>query len=146
MDTDEEQDTGSSATDALEMSIAGAMARQYNADSRTFLIELARLLESALPGEAHIRRAGLLGGDSRPVRRIEVDFRDGRDGQNATRYVIEDSGAGALTALRTQVVRGITLKTETIPTEEWIAGVGAGIARQAALSKAARDAMTRLLP
>jgi hypothetical protein len=124
--------------DALELSVAAAMSRQHTEDSRVFLLSLADLLESALPGEARIRRSGLLGGNSRPVRRIEIDFPDGR-------FALEDAGRGPLLATRTQVVRDVALKTEPISITEWIQAVSAAIARRADESKATRDSLQQLL-
>ncbi|MES2462441.1 MAG: hypothetical protein V4671_17810 [Armatimonadota bacterium] len=124
--------------DALELSVAASMSRQYTEDSRVFLLSLADLLESALPGEARIRRSGLLGGNSRPIRRIEIDFPGGR-------FALEDPGRGPLVATRTQVVRDVALKTEAIPVNEWIQAVSAAIARRADESKATRDSLRQLL-
>jgi hypothetical protein len=131
-------------TDALELSIAAAMARQYETDARSFVRSLADLIESALPGEATIQRAGLFGGDKRPIRKLEIDFVDDDTG-HSTRYAIEDSGKGPLTATQTKVVRGIALKTENIPFGNLIVAVGRGIARRAANNKATRNALASLL-
>jgi hypothetical protein len=125
-------------SDALEMSVAAAMSRQYTADSRVFLLSLADMLELALPGEARIRRSGLLGGNSRPVRRIEIDFPEGR-------FALEDPGRGPLVATRTQVVRDVALKTEPVTVNDWIQAVSAAMARRAAESKATRDSLRQLL-
>jgi hypothetical protein len=114
------------------------MSRQYTEDSRGFLLSLADLLESALPGEARIRRSGLLGGNSRPVRRIEVDFPAGR-------FAIEDPGRGPLVATRTQVVRDVALKTESISVQDWIQAVSAAMSHRAEDSKATRDSLQQLL-
>ncbi|MBC8102356.1 MAG: hypothetical protein H7Z41_07190 [Cytophagales bacterium] len=123
---------------ALEIGVAAAMSRQYAEDSRAFLLGLASLLESALPGEARVRRVGLIGGSSRPIRRIEVDFTEGR-------FAIEDPGRGPLLATRTQIVRSVALKTETLGVDAWIEAVSGAIARRAVESKAARDALRQLL-
>jgi len=142
-----DDDTAADPPDALEMSVAAAMARQYGEDSRSFMKSLANLLESALPGEAQIKRTGLFGGDNRPIKRIEMEFRDvSGNALNATRFAIEDTGHGVLTAFRTQVVRGITLKTETIAVESWISNISQAIGRRASSSKSSRDALRQLLP
>ena len=131
-------DLDSPAPDALEMSVAASMSRQYAEDTRTFLVGLAELLESALPGEAKIRRSGLFGGNNRPVRRIEIDFPEGR-------FALEDSGRGPLAATKTQIVREVALKTEPIAVSAWIVEVSAAIARRADESKATRDSLRQLL-
>jgi hypothetical protein len=124
--------------DALELSVSAAMSRQYTEDSRTFLISLAELLESALPGEARVRRSGLFGGNNRPVKRIEIDFTEGR-------FALEDAGRGPLIATRTQIVRDVALKTETVTVQDWIQAVSAAIAQRAVESKATRDSLQQLL-
>lgn len=114
------------------------MSRQYTEDSRAFLLSFADLLESALPGEARVRRSGLFGGNSRPIRRIEIDFPEGR-------FALEDAGRGPLLATRTQIVRDVALKTDPIAVNDWILAVSAAIARRADESKATRDSLQQLL-
>jgi hypothetical protein len=130
--------------EALEVAVAASMGRQYRADSRRFFVDLARLLEMALPGEARVKRAGLFGGDSRPIKALEIDFPDPRNAQNAGRYSLEDAGRGHFVATRTQIVRGITLKNETLTVDNWLSEVAAAISRRASESKAVRDALQRL--
>jgi hypothetical protein len=124
--------------DDIALSVAAAMARQHADDARAFLGRLAALLESALPGEVSVQRAGLFGGDRRPVKRVEVTL---PDGDHAARYVLEDAGRGPLAATQTQVVRGIALKSENCAVPDWIAAVGAAIERRAAESAAVRNAL-----
>ena len=134
----------SEPTDALEIAVAAAMAQQWAGDTREFLRLLADLLETALPVETTVTRAGLFGGDKRPVRRVEATFsRDG--GITGTRYAIDDSGRGVLAPAKTQVVHGVALKTEPMAMEAWIAEVGAAIGGRAEQNKATRDALEQLL-
>ena len=133
-----------SEPDTLELMVAAAMGRQYRDDSRSFLKSLAHLLEQILPGEAQVQRSGWFGGDDRPVKRLEVSFRDPEAAQNSTRYFIEAEGSGEPIAGRTKVVRGIALKTETITTDDWVTDISTALARRSADSKAARDALRRL--
>lgn len=128
----------------LELSIAGAMASQYAADSRAFLGLLADLLETALPGETQVQRVGIFGGNRRPVRRIEVTFLV-EGGAKADRYAIEDLGRGPLVATRSQIVRDIALKTESVLMADWIQAVGTAVAQRAEENKAVRDALSGLL-
>jgi hypothetical protein len=132
--------------DALAIQVAGAMARQYASDSRSFLNHLARVLVSALGQDSvEVKRSGLLGGDSRPVRRIAVEFTE-EAGARASRYVIEATNPrGTLAPTRVQIVRNITLKTEPLTVEKWIEEVGAAIAAEAEQHRASRDALNALL-
>lgn len=130
--------------DPLEIAVAAAMGRQHTEDARSFLRGLADLVEAALPGEATVTRSGLFGGDKRPVKRIEVTFAEA-GGTKQVRYVIEDPGSGPLAATRTQMVRGVALKTEPLEASAWIEAVSAAIARRADESRATRDALKRLL-
>ena len=74
---------------------------------------------------------------------VEFEMADATGGK-AARYAIEDSH-GRVTATRTQVVRGIALKTEPLSVEDWIQEVGAAIAGEVDRNKAARDALRDLL-
>jgi len=145
--TDPKDDLTSGDGGALGIGVAGALARQYADDTKGFLSGLAALLESAAPDETTVKRAGLFGGDTRPVRRIDLVIgSNAAEGETVTRYGIEDaSGKGGLTASRTQVVRGIALKTQTVAVESWIAEVSEAIARRADRHKATRDALHDLL-
>ena len=120
------------------MLVAGAMARQYAEDSKGFLAALAQLLESALPGEAELTRKGLFGGEKRPITKLVVALGE-------TKFSLEAPERGPLVATKTQVVRGIALKNETVPVEEWIETLSAAIAERAETSKAARNALAALL-
>ena len=78
----------------VKFGVASALAKQYGADQRLFLDLLARMLESALPGETHIdRRGGLF--SKKTVQRVAVTM----DGM---RYTLEDPGVGSLRAAQTR--------------------------------------------
>ena len=133
-----------SEIDTLELRVSAEMARQYAGDAHSFLRSLAQLLESTMPGEATIQRAGLFGGDKRPIRKIEVEFDPGVE-TTAQRYVLEVTGHGAIAAARTQIVRGVALKTQSIPVPEWIAEVAGSITHRAGQNKIIRDALSGML-
>jgi hypothetical protein len=119
----------------LKFGVAAMLSRQYAADQRAFLERLAPMLEGALPEETEIgRRGGLF--SKKVVQRVTVTL-----GEN--RYALEDPGRGALKATRTHVVRGIALKTEEVPIQEWLAELGARLDERARASAAARAALSR---
>jgi hypothetical protein len=123
--------------DWVKFGVAAALSKQYGADQRTFLELLASMLEGALPGEAEIGRHGGLF-SKKIVQRVTVTLGDNR-------YTLEDPGKGNLRATRTRVVRGIALKTEEMPMQEWVTELGAFLDERARTSQAAREALSRLV-
>ena len=121
-----------------EVGVAGALARAYAQDMRGFLPLLAIVLAGALPEETQIERRGGLFQKEKPVRKITVEL-----GSNI--YSLEDLGRGPLAATRSKVVRGITLKTEPMPTEEWLAEMSGEIASRAKQNEKAFFALKSLL-
>ncbi len=122
----------------LKFGVAAALSKQYGADQRTFLELLATMLESALPGEVDVVRHGGLFVKKKTVQRVTVTL-----GEN--RYSLEDPGRGNLHATRIRVVRGIALKTEELPVQDWVAELGAFLDERARISAAAREALSRLV-
>jgi hypothetical protein len=121
----------------LKFGVAATLSKQYAADQRFFLELLAQMLEQALPEEAVIgKRGGLF--SKKTVQKVAVTLGDNR-------YTLEDPGRGPLLATRTRIVRGIALKTETIPVEEWLAELGTALDERARTSAAAREALARLI-
>lgn len=121
----------------VKFGVAATLSRQYAADQREFLELLAQMLEQALPEEAEIgRRGGLF--SKKTVQKVALTL-----GEN--RYTLEDPGRGPLRASRAHIVRGIALKTETIPVEEWLAELGAALDERASNSAAAREALSRFI-
>ena len=76
------------------------------------------VLAGALPDETEVERKGGLFQREKPVRKVTVTLGDHI-------YTLEDLGRGPLAAHRAKVVRGITLKTEPLPTEDWLADLSA---------------------
>lgn len=121
-----------------EVGVAGALAHAYAQDARGFLPLLAVVLTGTLPDETVIERKGGLFQKEKPVRKIAVTL-----GDNI--YTLEDLGRGPLAASRVKVVRGITLKTEPLATEDWLAELSGEIAARAARNEKAFFALKSLL-
>ena len=121
-----------------EVGVAGALAHAYAEDTRGFLPLLAIVLTGTLPDETQIERKGGLFQKEKPIRKILVTL-----GDNI--YALEDLGRGPLAASRVKVVRGITLKTEPLPTEKWLAELSAEISARAAKNEKAFFALKNLL-
>jgi hypothetical protein len=123
--------------DWVKFGVAAALSKQYAADQRVFLELLAQMLEGALPGETEVgRRGGLF--SKKTVQRVAVTLGDNR-------YTLEDPGRGLLQATRTHIVRGIALKTEPIPVQEWLEEMGAALDERVRTNAAAREALARMV-
>lgn len=121
----------------LKFGVAATLSKQYAADQRVLLELLATMLDGALPDEAEIvKRGGLF--SKKTIAKVVVTFGDHR-------YTLEDPGRGPLQATRTRIVRGIALKTEPIPVEEWLAEISANLDERARTSARAREALARLI-
>ncbi|HLJ66155.1 MAG TPA: hypothetical protein VKX16_02195 [Chloroflexota bacterium] len=116
------------------------VASSLRADSRdleTFVEVLATKLAGALPTQTAIdRRGGLFSRDKR-VRRIQVALGD-------SRYDLVADGPHLETS-RAKAVRGIVLKNEPLPLDEWIDSLSRDLAQAASSSEQARLALERLL-
>jgi hypothetical protein len=121
----------------VKFGVAAELAKQYAADQKLFLDLFAKTMEAALPGQTEIGRQGGLF-SKKTIQRVTVTL-----GEN--RYSLEDTGRGLLRATRTHIVRGIALKTEETPVEDWIRDLGEALDAQAQTSAAAREALARHL-
>jgi hypothetical protein len=118
-----------------DFDLVAASLRADESDVRGFVEALAAKLEQSLPGRCRVRRSGLLGRGS--VRRITVELGDGR-------YELTHED-GSATARRSSVVRGISLKTDTVGLDEWIDALAAELVAEAGRSERGRLALERLL-
>lgn len=121
----------------LKFGVAATLSKQYAADQRAFLELLAAMLDSALPDEAEVvKRGGLF--SKKTIAKVIVNFGD-------YRYTLEDPGRGPLQASRTRIVRGIALKTESIPVEDWLDELSANLDERVRTNSTARAALERLI-
>ena len=127
--------TGEEFTD---VGVAGALANVYAEDAQGFLPLLAVILSGAMPNETQVERRGGLFQREKPVRKVSVTL-----GENV--YALEDQGRGPLAASRTKIVRGIKLKTDPLPVEEWLAELSGEIADRARGNEKAFFALRELL-
>lgn len=117
------------------LGVAAALGREYAADARAFLPFLARMLEGALPEETTVRTQGFF---KKTIVGLGVDL-------GGTRYTLDDPGRGPLVAARTQVVRGIALKTEPLSMEACLAELEAALESRARENAHARKALAGML-
>ena len=125
-------------SDGADLELVAAGLRADAREMPALLNGLGAWFEEAVPHLVRVerKRAGLL--DSRRlVTRITCQV-----GEDA--YVLERQGGGAV-ARRGRVVRGITLRTETLTLAEWLSALGAALRTHAEVSDAAARSLRDLL-
>lgn len=121
----------------LKVGVAATLAKEYAADQRRLLELLAGMLDGVLPNETEVRRRGGLF-SRKTVQSLRVHLGD-------FAYSLEDPGRGPLRAARVRIVRGIALKTEELPVEEWLDTLGEALEDRARTSGTARAALDRFV-
>jgi hypothetical protein len=122
-----------------DFDLVAASLRNDSGDVRGYCEALAVRLEAALPAQTTVKRRSkrFLSGD-KVVRSIAVDAGDNR-------YALTVDDRGAVEATRSAAVRGIVLKNDPLPLEEWIDALARDLAEQAQQSEQGRLALERLL-
>lgn len=123
-----------------EIGVSAALAKSYASDQGTFLPMLVGLLEGSMPEVLEVER--------KPIRLFSKDKRITlvRLHLGDDTYMLQQPSAdGRLVCWHAKTVRGITLKTEEIPLERWLAGVGAIIAERAKESEDAAMALKNFM-
>jgi hypothetical protein len=121
---------------ALSFDRVAASLRADARDLAVFLEVLAGKLGDALPSAVTVEREGGILSRKR-VKRLQVQLGEHR-------YELTRAGSG-LEGRRSHSVRGITLKTEVLAIEDWIAELARHLTEHARGSATARDALDRLL-
>ena len=121
--------------EAADFDLVAASLRADADDLRMFVEALATKLEQAFPGRCRVRRAGLLGKGS--IRQISVELGE-------SRYELTHDD-GAVSARRSSVVRGISLKSDELGLDEWIDSLAAQLVSEARRSERGRLALEKLL-
>jgi hypothetical protein len=119
----------------VELELVAASLRADADDLRVFVEALTTKLEQSFPGRCTVQRAGLFGKGE--VRRISVAVGD-------SRYELMHDD-GAVSARRSSVVRGITLKSEELGLDEWIDALATQVVAEAGRSERGRLALEKLL-
>lgn len=122
---------------ALDFDVVAAAIRADAADLRSFMDAFAVKLADALPGQVTVEREGGLFQKEHRVRRIAVDLDD-------RHYELVRAGS-SVDARTAHKVRGITLKTEDVPLQDWIDSLARHLTAHAERSASARAALNRLL-
>jgi hypothetical protein len=122
----------------LQVDLLAASLRADSTDLKAFLEALASKLAGALPQQTQVTRQSKLFGRERPIREIIVTLGE-------FQYRIAHEGKKPVLTLRARVVRGIVLKTELLPMDQWINELAADLAQEAMDSAQARIALERFL-
>jgi hypothetical protein len=122
-----------------DFDLVAASLRSDAGDMGAFVEALAVRLEQALPAQTQVKRRSkrFLSGE-KVVRLIEV-------AAGESRYALELDDRGGVEARRSAAVRGIVLKNEPLPLEEWIDALARDLTEQAQASEQGRLALERLL-
>lgn len=123
---------------SLQVDLLAASLRADTTDLKAFLEVLAVKLEGALPDQTVVTRQSKLFSREHPVREITITLGD-------YQYRISREQQGPLITLRAKVVRGIVLKTDQLPMEQWIEELAEGLATHAGQNAQARSALERFL-
>lgn len=132
MDGDDDQTAG------MRFELFAASLRADAADAVAFLEALATKLGGALPQRTQVEREGGIFNRAHHVRRIAVRLGEWE-------YALAAEPGGSLAASRTHAVRGITLKSEPLGLEDWLAELSAELADLAQSSQQDGAALRRLL-
>lgn len=122
----------------LQMEMLAAALRANSTDLKAFMEALAVKLEGSLPNQTRVTRQSGLFSREHPVKDISVTLGD-------YQYRISRDRQGSIVTERVKVVRGIVLKTEQIPMDQWINELAAALAEEAAHSTQAQMALERFL-
>src|SRR3984893_1658740 len=134
------EDRSDAATDpGFALDLAAASTRGDQVDTQAMVDALAVRLEAALPQLTKIKRRRVGGFLSKraEVERIEVELGD-------QRFELVLTG-GPPQCARNKVVRGITLKRDEVPIQEWVRELVDEVGRTAAVSEQARVALEGLV-
>ncbi len=125
-------------SEPMRTELFAASLRADKADLKTFLEALAVKMEGSLPDYTRVTRQGSIFSRERTVKEVMVSLGD-------YQYRIDRERQGPLVAVRAHVVRGIVLKAEQIPVDQWIEELSEALAQLAGRSAQTRAALERFL-
>lgn len=122
----------------MQVELFAASLRADSTDIKAFMEALAVKLQGSLPNQTTVARQSGFFAKEHPVREITVTLGD-------YQYRIAREKQGPIITQRAKVVRGIVLKTDQIPLEQWINELAASLAEEASNSASAHAALERFL-
>src|SRR5213594_3901787 len=129
---------GEPLQEPLQMEMLAASLRADSTDNKAFLEALATKLSGSLPNQTRVTRQSSIFSREHPVKEITVTLGD-------YQYRIGRERQGPIMTQRAKVVRGIVLKTDQVPLDQWIEELAGALAQVAASSAQARSALERFL-
>jgi hypothetical protein len=129
---------GSELDRPFQFDLVAAQIRAESTDLDAFVESLATKLEQATPGMVQVERvrSGFRG--PKRVRRITVDG-------GGIRLELRADGGNRVEAKRARVSGGITLSSEPLDVDDWIAALSGALAEEAERNQKTRQALERLL-
>jgi hypothetical protein len=121
-----------------DLDLIAASLRAETTDIRAFVEGLATKLEEAVPGLVRVERARAGFRGPKVVRSITVDA-------GGDRLELASDGGDRVQTTRARVSGGITLKSEAVGIDEWIATLSGALSEEASRSERTRQVLERLL-
>jgi hypothetical protein len=123
---------------ALEIDVLTSALSINSNDNQQLMELLAQKLERALPDAVAVDREGSIFSSKKRVREITITFEE-------FQYQLVCEKNKKLSAKKLKLVRGIALKTTDIEFAQWVSDVAAELAKMAAQSATARDALNKMV-
>jgi hypothetical protein len=123
---------------SMQVEMFAASMRSSSTDLKAFMEALATKLEGSLPTQTVVTRQSSIFSREHPVKEIAVTLGD-------YQYRIGRERQGPLITQRVKIVRGIALKTDQVPMDQWINELATLLAQEAARSEQARTSLERFL-
>jgi hypothetical protein len=122
----------------MQVELFASSLRADATDLKAFMEALATKLSGSLPEQTQVTRHSGLFSREHPVREIAITLGD-------YQYRIMRERQGFPATSRAKVVRGIVLKTDAIPMEQWIEELATSLAQISMQSEQSRAALERFL-
>lgn len=122
----------------MQVELFASYLRSSATDLKAFMEALATKLSGSLPDQTQVVRHSSLFSREHPVREITITLGD-------YQYRITRERQGFPGTSRSKVVRGIVLKTDTIPMDQWIEELAISLAEVSMQSEQSRTALERFL-
>ncbi len=123
---------------ALQVDVLACSLQMDKSESGDLLEFLAAKLSSALPEETEITRGGWFLSASKPVTELSIKLGD-------QGFQIVREKRGAITARQMKIVRGVVLKTEEVPVDQWVQNLAAALANLAEKNSRTRAALQKFV-
>ena len=125
-------------SEPLQVDLLAASLRADSTDLKAFLEALATKLAGALPNQTSVTRQSKFFSREHPIKEISVTL-----GEYQYRVLHEQQRP--LITQRAKVVRGIVLKTEQLPMDQWINELARDLAQEAMQSAQAHISLEQFL-